>query len=470
MKLPKPAKGPIYLPIETTARELDGKLLLAAEAVSRGYAAIIGSKGSTLNVAERVRQGIWLDKGHADYDIEARFKRLSDANIHCTAIDEEGLVFANDETYLKNRGIKSGAALSYLSSVFVWGHHQKSILERFNTAKEKLVVTGNPRFDIVQPKFRDFFSREVGEIKRTHNNYLLINTNFAVGNRAFFYKNSYLDEKKDLGIINSQDDLEFFKGWQAYKQTLFQKYCEMVRSLAAKMPEVNVIVRPHPSEECTTWKHELDDFSNIHVCREGNVINWILGSRAVIHSGCTTGIEAFVAGVPVLRYHPLYDERYESPLSNSLGDSAADLETLIEKARQIVQGYSKEGAHKYDILKKHLENIEGSWAYENILNEFDRLSDSGSMQGSISDIQCPSFSSSLIRNARRKMSYTHSSLKNIFVQKTHKNQKFINLKVAEVADKIRLIMTILEGKKDHQVSQKYVIKKIDENNIGIFPA
>ena len=244
----------------------------------------------------------------------------------------------------------------------------------------------------------------------------------------------------------------------------------MARSLAAKMPEVNVIVRPHPSEECTTWRRELNGFSNIHVCREGNVINWILGSRAVIHSGCTTGIEAFVAEVPVLRYHPLYDERYESPLSNSLGDSAADLETLIEKARQIVQGCFKEGTHKSEILKRHLENIEGSWAYENIINEFDRLSDSESMQGFILNIQSLPFSSSLIRNAIRKMSNTSNILKNIFFQKAHKNQKFTNLKVAEVSDKIRLIMTVFEGKRNHKVSQMYVIKKIDENSVGIFPA
>jgi len=470
MKPPKPAKGPIYLPIETTARELDGKLLLAAEAVTRGYAVIIGSKGSTLNVAKRVRQGIWLDKGHGDHYIDARFKSLVDANIHCTALDEEGFVFANDEAYLKNRGIKTGAALTYLSSIFVWGHHQKSILERFTTSSGKLVITGNPRFDIVQPKFRNFFSRETGEIKRTYKNYILINTNFAAGNRSFSYKKSYLDEKNDLGIINSQDDLEFYKGWQEYKQSLFQHYCEMARSLATKVPEVNVIVRPHPSEECTTWRRELNGFSNIHVCREGNVINWILGSRAVIHSGCTTGIEAFVAEVPVLRYHPLYDERYESPLSNSLGDSAADLETLIEKARQIVQGCFKEGTHKSEILKRHLENIEGSWAYENIINEFDRLSDSESMQGFILNIQSLPFSSSLIRNAIRKMSNTSNILKNIFFQKAHKNQKFTNLKVAEVSDKIRLIMTVFEGKKNHKVSQMYVIKKIDENSVGIFPA
>ena len=470
LHLPKTAKGPIFLPVETTVRELDAKLLVAAEAVAKGYAVIVGAKSETLNIAERVGCGIWLDKGHGDHYIDARLSRLRRSNVCCTALDEEGFLYASDEAYFTNSGIKTGAALKYLDSIFVWGTHQKKTLETFSFAREKLTLTGNPRFDLYHARFRSMFSEKIRYLENKYQTYILINTNFAPGNYAYFYKKPFLENLQDSGAIKNGEDYEFFKGWSEYAKVLFERYSEMVVMLAKELPHVNLIIRPHPSEEHTTWIDSVKGCSNICVNRDGNVIDWIFGAKAVIHTGCTTGVEAFVGGVPVLRYHPVYDSRYESALSNSLGDSAGDHESLLAKAKKIVAGDFNNANHHSSELEHYLCNFnEANLAYENIVNEFDRLSGSGSTQGLISHNLFNSLSASFVCNAKTKIRFIRNVLKSIDFRETDRVRKFDDLKVDDVSKKVGLIMAILEDKKGDEVSRKYVSKQLGEKAIGIFP-
>jgi surface carbohydrate biosynthesis protein len=467
LKLPKPVKGPIYLPVETIARELDGKLLLAAEVARRGYGAIIGSKGACLRIAKKIRQGVWYDKGYGDHYVGARFKRLCRVNIHCTAIDEEGFVILDSKAYLKNRGINSGVAFRYLDSIFVWGEHQNSIIATFDCTKGKLLVTGNPRFDLYQPRFRSYFSKKIKALHDVYGRYLLVNTNFAAGNYARSYKSSYLDGKIALGIIKCEEDLNFYKAWRDYKESLLKEYCVMVIKLAETLPGINIVVRPHPGEELSTWVNQLKGIDNIHVCREGSASDWILGAEAVIHSGCTTGIEAVVAEIPVLRYHPIYDPRYESAFSNSFGEGASDLSDLIFKARRIIEEKRYTANRQPLILKHHLNNSSASWAYENIADEFVRLFTSNpnpKMISSISQLGGLSEAKVALRSIIRYFSGNQSVAKSV-----HNTQKFPGLYKDDLEGKLELLLGILEDKNCTRMSDMLVVRQLAKDAFGVFP-
>ncbi len=46
----------------------------------------------------------------------------------------------------------------------------------------KLVLTGNPRFDLLRPELRDYYAPEAARLKKRYGPYLLVNTNFADSN------------------------------------------------------------------------------------------------------------------------------------------------------------------------------------------------------------------------------------------------------------------------------------------------
>ena len=70
----------------------------------------------------------------------------------------------------------------------------------------------------------------------------------------------------------------------------------LTHNLANKFPELNFIYRPHPSEDHDYYKVIFKGVKNINVEHDGNVIPWILACKLLLHDGCTTAIEATLAG------------------------------------------------------------------------------------------------------------------------------------------------------------------------------
>ncbi len=55
------------------------------------------------------------------------------------------------------------------------------------------------------------------------------------------------------------------------------------------------------------------------VTRAGGVQAWLLACEAMIHDGCTTAVEAYLAGSRVVNFRPVADERFEITLPNLIG-------------------------------------------------------------------------------------------------------------------------------------------------------
>ena len=89
--------------------------------------------------------------------------------------------------------------------------------------------------------------------------------------------------------------------------------------VATHFPQYTVILRPHTSENLSFYQHAFGSFKNVVVTRQGGVLTWIRAAELVVHSNCTTGIEAVLAGRPVL---------------NLLPESAGRTELDVEVARE----------------------------------------------------------------------------------------------------------------------------------------
>ena len=66
-----------------------------------------------------------------------------------------------------------------------------------------------------------------------------------------------------------------------------------------------------------------------------------MASRALVHNGCTTGVEAYALGVPAVSYRPAVNDTYDGGfyrLPNSLSHHCFDFTQLQATLRRILSG------------------------------------------------------------------------------------------------------------------------------------
>ena len=102
--------------------------------------------------------------------------------------------------------------------------------------------------------------------------------------------------------------------------------------MADKFCNSTFIIRPHPVENESPYKQLEKQYRNIKVVQSGNVIPWLYAATAVLHSGCTTGIEAYLINKPAIAYVPVEDPRigFDAELPNKLSIRCKTHEEVIQ--------------------------------------------------------------------------------------------------------------------------------------------
>jgi len=355
----------LLVPIETKVRELDAKLLFSLTAVERGYEVILGSQEVLRERLYRFRPGIYIDKS-ISVSKEAWFREVHALRHRVAAWDEEGLVYF-DAQMLKAMRLGPGA-LRLVDRFFAWGQEQKDAIRSVLPEVEfPMEVTGNPRMDILRPEFRSFHSRTVDALRQRYGRMLLINTSFP-------FANHYIDAEhlaKSLGKYPVPAG--FFEGWAKVHAEAMASFEHLIPRLHDAFPEHTIIVRPHPSENHAAWQAKLEGLPRAIVSGEDAAFLWICAADVLVHFDCTTGIEAFLLGVPSIAYRNVTTPGYRQNLPNDLSYELADEDAVLDLVRRIVSGEEPRDTLRKDstrcaVAARHLESIEGPLASERILD------------------------------------------------------------------------------------------------------
>jgi hypothetical protein len=165
------------------------------------------------------------------------------------------------------------------------------------------------------------------------------------------------------------EDLEVARNVVAHRRELFEHFKQMVTSLAESRPKLTVVVRPHPVENPAVWNQIAALHTNVHALNEGNVLPWLLASKLLIQNSCTTGVEAFVLGVPSIAYQSAVSERFDSDLPNALSARAFDLDQLHAHIDAVLDGKAlPEGEDRRKRAHQHLASLEGPLASDRIVD------------------------------------------------------------------------------------------------------
>jgi len=355
--------------METKARELDGKVLFSCVAAEAGYGVIIGYKTFFKNLENEPR-GVLI--GKSVFATKSRlFRRNRKIGNRVVAWCEEGLVVPSVRHYVEDR--ISPECLAEIDSFIAWGPSQaEGILTKFPDAP--IAVCGNPRMDALRPEFRESHRPEANRLQKEYGEFVLINTNFGLANH-------YLDPDerarrfRDERMPTSETE-SYFASLQDFKSRMYECFRQMLRELGPALRDRSIIVRPHPSEDCAAWKRGTRDLGNVKVVQSGGVAAWMMAADAVVHNGCTTGLEAYLLGRPVVAYRPFRDPDFDSELPNRLGREATTPGELAALLREIIAGKEQGSvvtAERQAVLERHLAGLRGPLASELILAELDEL-------------------------------------------------------------------------------------------------
>lgn len=348
----------ILFPIETINRELDYKLVLAHQLAGQGHKIYIGQHDFITRLLPELEGGIYFGKNifhvSADKEDGKIVKKYREKKIRFVYLHEEGAVYKGREEDWK-RIMESLYKLDYFNSddvVCEWGDFQKEIDAHRNPTHVPLKTTGHPRFDLYKPEWQFLFDEEVEKVKKQYGKYILINGNYTVFNHGLGV--DYLFSEKSNYDVTSAESIKDRVSFFRYAGMQCLSMIELTHYLAIVFPEITFVYRPHPSENQSFYETVFSGVSNIVVNHEGAVTPWILGAEMLIHDGCTTAVEAYFSGKPIVNYKPVFDKNADIWLPNQLGKRLSSIQE-VEEAIKNMDSFSPETMSP--IIKAKLESL-----------------------------------------------------------------------------------------------------------------
>ena len=375
-------KASLIIPVENQVRELDAKVLLACIAAQRGIACIIGSRLELDFHVASFPRSLYLSKSMTARSVKM-FDIMKNLGHQIAAWDEEALVHMQPETYYSRR--LSPVAIKYVSHLFAWGEDNAYLWHQYPDFPEgiPIYVTGNPRGDMLRPEIHGYFAEEAKELRTAYGDFILINTNFGEVNSFYPGQNLFLPpvnpgEEPKFGLAAVGMSREFAEGLRDYKQAIFEDFKRLIPALEKAFPNYTIIVRPHPTENHQIYHEVASRCERVRVTNEGNVIPWLRVAKALVHNGCTTGIEAYLMCVPAVSYRATVNEYYDCGfyrLPNFLSHQCFTYDDLVVTLRKILSGElgPAKGEERRALMGHYLAAQDGPLACQRIVDVLENI-------------------------------------------------------------------------------------------------
>ncbi|HYA03640.1 MAG TPA: surface carbohydrate biosynthesis protein [Syntrophobacteria bacterium] len=375
-------KPTLVIPVENQVRELDPKLLLACVAARRGFSSVIGSRRELeLRIASFSRS-VYLSKSMTVRSL-LMFYLARKLGHDVVTWDEEALVHLPPEMYFSRR--LSSAAMRQVSHLFAWGEDNAELWRQYPALPSgtPIHVTGNPRGDLLRPDLLSFYAREVEDICSRYGEFILVNTNFNHVNAFYAGLNLFKPvkapgQRPEFGRAARGMTRAYAEGLRDHKQAIFDHFQHLIPDLEQAFPDYTIVVRPHPTENQEPYRKIAAGCERVQVTNEGNVVPWLLTTRALVHNGCTTGVEAYVLRVPAISYRATVNEEYDCGfyrLPNLLSHQCFSFEEVCLTLRRILAGElgPADGDERQALVVRHLAAQDGPLACEKIVDVIEAI-------------------------------------------------------------------------------------------------
>lgn len=321
--IPMHNKTYLFMPIESTARELDYKVNIARHFCAQGLDVIIGNPPFIRDELKyKNYRSIFIEKG-INPDPEY-YASLFKKGVYLYDLNDEGASKpVHNVTYPA-----VNEAMAYMRTVFLWGDFQRTDLMNRNSNPSlisKYKVIGNPGFDLCFKQYKKL--NHSLKPKSLPASYILINTNFGC-------HNSYgIEEHIKACKLMSPMSLEMMQNAYQKEEKQFGIIREWLHNIIQEFTMETFLIRPHPGELENKYRSEFGKYHNVIISKEGNANHIISCAKIVLHKDCTTAMQSHFMGVPVISLggHDLSKEYEAFPLVFSA------LPNTIEEAKQLIR-------------------------------------------------------------------------------------------------------------------------------------
>jgi surface carbohydrate biosynthesis protein len=329
----------LLFPVEIINRELDFRLYLAGVCAEPTNRIFVGQHDVLYEHMLDMRGGVYAGKNIFQTlfptNLE-RYANLKERDFAFVHLDEEGLVDAGEDESVWQAGLRLRLDPNCLDAedwVCTWGDYQRDFYRSTAPSRaDRIQTTGHPRFELCKRPGHSYFADEVADLRRRYGRFILVNTSFGYANHAggpsehFSPATGYRPD--DLAIRD-----RYFREW-LHETHLVSHFTALIHRLSIDLPDANVVVRPHPSEDRSLYEAVFRDIANVHVVREWPVIPWLLACAVMIHGRSSTGIEAALAETPIINYVPIDDNRHHMYLPSLFGVKCTTESEVLEAVRQ----------------------------------------------------------------------------------------------------------------------------------------
>lgn len=246
------------------------------------------------------------------------------------------------------------ADLSFVDLWLTWSETIREVLvEKALLPTHRIWVTGAPRFDFYASPLRSIFMPRDGFVRR----YSLVPnrpivcwaTNFILARHVRTGTLNFLVEDfKNLGISR----LDVFKDPVPLANRDLEvrlRTLEVLRRLCSRFRKVNFVLKPHPHEEIGDYETFVsscknEGLDNICLVTEKYIWDVLNAADIHIHRLCTTGIEAWLMGIPSINFHMesygAWNLDVEGPAKEALAgdDLVTDENSLEERIEYYLKG------------------------------------------------------------------------------------------------------------------------------------
>lgn len=334
----------VVLPIETTSRELNSKILLACKLASKNITVILGTKNYAKIACNFLKNSVFVDKGYHKDISEIIYHNLKSTNCSIVLLDEEGMDY-EDFRLLEER--ITNKIIPIFDKIFLLGKIQKNYLKknRTNYEEKRFVISGNPRFDLLNEKIIKLFKKKAERIKRIHNKFILFATDNKLSNNINARLHVFNNYKNRIPDIQ-----ELFE----YGDKLFMENIRLIKKIY-KETNFNIVVRPHPEENIKKYKTYLKELEDrVKVIYEDSSIYWVLASNLVIVNHSTTAIEAYLLKKRIFAFNPIKLKKNMFPyIPISCSERHKNADTLLNSLKKS----TSKNTQKKDLLLNHNLNI-----------------------------------------------------------------------------------------------------------------
>ena len=284
----------IFIPIEIIKRELLSKVILAYFIINNNQniktRCYIGSKSQIKKLISFKKSygGIFIYKGSLSEYHAIKLKKKVEKFI---ILDEElGPTTIQFLGNAMNSRLWPGTE-KYIDRFYLIGKKACDVGRKvYPKLDKKIRMTGWPRVDLWRPEFNYLYKNSIKDLKKNYGNFILFSSDFTftsierIKYEEEFWKNTKWEEKYKLN--------------RAKKVFLeFQENLKLIRQLDARTDLPQIIIRPHPSDDLLAWKKISKSLKRIKIVFKGEVSSWVYASNGVLHRGCTSAIEAYMAGI-----------------------------------------------------------------------------------------------------------------------------------------------------------------------------